>query len=264
MDLRAILHGPQKVANNLNKGLYLIFGRFVQYFYRKLDEIDAGGTPTAKQKQLRAVAIEVMNEFEAPERRLYIQKAFDHRVKITDSVILPKSFKGSIGKLIHVFTVEPGLLKRMRTMIKEMRLELLEICNQSLSGFQSFIYAYQNFRLDKKIPDFNIDKINKVGPNEYTLDDRDILSGLIEELKETVGQKYFHFEMEIRMMRQAPNNLSAFTIELLRDLRALLGPGQNRATLPGQLAALKAKAFARFRDPIDNIAISDPRPLPPP
>lgn len=254
MNIMNVLRGPVRVANNLNKALYLIFGRFVSYFNHKLDEIDK--VPAAEgvdSDRLKRIGGEVMKEFEAPERRMYTQWSFDVREKAIDNIVIPKSWRSALVTLMYKLTAEPELIKKMRNAVKDARLELLELCDQSLTGFQSLLYAYQWYRLGKPVPDFDISRINIKSPNEkYTVDERDELSGVVDEMKETVATKYFYHEISVRMKRKERDSLPAHIIHLLNELKKInAGNPTDRPGITKQV--IVDEAFSRF---INQVAVT--------
>lgn len=260
MNILSIIKGAQKVANNLNKGLYSVFGGFVEYFNTKMTQIRNNpfipAHPDVDEDKLMQAAIEVMNEFEAPERNRYTQKAFDRRAKAGDDIVLPKGVKGTLISLIHKFHVQPDLIKRMRTVAKDMRLDLLGTCEHSLTGFQSLIFAVQSYREGKPVPEFDLTRLDSVGiGGVFSPDDRDILSGMIEELKELVAQHFFYREIQGRMMRGPTTSLSAHTIAMLGNLQTLLRESHSPEKLSELRKVLEAEVGARFRAPVAAIPI---------
>lgn len=237
MTIVSIMKGATVVADNLNKGLYLIFGRFAQYFNAILAQVNDPNAANHRPHhadinltKLTAISKETMDAFEAPERRMYMQMAIDRRSNLKDQITVEKSFVGGAISIMKAAWAKPDFIGQIRDISVIMRLELLTTCAESLNGFQGLIFAIQWYRLGKMPPPFDIRRITNLQESardrQYTEDERDTFSGMIDEMNENVAMRYFYLEIEKRMSRIDEHSLSRFTINKLNELKNIEKPSK--------------------------------------
>lgn len=228
INIESFLKGPEETASAVNKALYSIFDDFVKVFGETLNKIDAkvhdGPADTKaveKQQKLRQIANEVMVEFEARERRLYLEVVYYRRNTFTDNINFPENWAlfQKIWKLIEIARDAPEKIRALRVLLKKLRMELLDICDHSLNGFRALIESYKVQTGHKKIPE--LDWGNLVAKEEgarYSVDERMDLSDHVEEVKDNIAIQYFNAEYAARVHEQKMQNLSSFVITLLGNI----------------------------------------------
>lgn len=257
LDLYVVLKGPDHVAHNVNKALYLIFERFNMYFYQTVDQLDKEAYASFKamspaeqpgaaatQKKLRDVATEVMEEFNARERRIYTQEAFRTRNMVKENITLKRGMDMRLHALamFRYFSVKASAIRNFREMLKNLRMKLLDICDQSLMGFQQMIESYKIHSGLRPLPrsmanEFHVNPVGK----RYTLDDQDNFSELAEETKEETVLKYFVKEMHIRLSNPRIENLSTYVVNLLGRIQVETGKKD-----PQTVARFKVEMDGKF------------------
>lgn len=239
-----IMKGPDHVAHNVNKALYLIFQRFNIYFYQTVDQLDKEAhelfksmqpdeqrAAIANQKKLRDVATEVMEEFNARERRVYTHEAFRSRNIIKENITLKRGMDMRLQALamFRYFSVKADAIRNLREMLKNLRMKLLDVCDTSLLGFQQMIESYKIHSGLRPMPRSMADKFhtNPAGIR-YTLDDQDNFSELAEETKEETVLKYFVKELHTRLSNPRIENLSTYVVDLLQRIQVQTGKKDSK------------------------------------
>lgn len=224
--MSVFMKGADHLAHNVNKALYLIFQRFNDYFYKTVDDLDKEAIGKSQineehQVKLRAVATEVMEEFNAKERRVYIDEAFHLPNLIKDNVTLKKGLnvRLQVIAIFQFFSVTAKSIRNLREMIKDLRLKLLDVCDQSLLGFQQMIESYKIHRGLRKMPDSLALKFHpEIEGHRYSLDNQDDLVELAEQSKEYAVLKYFVREIQVRLTNPRIENLSTYVVKLLTQI----------------------------------------------
>lgn len=209
--------GPEKLANNVNKGIFLIFDHFISYFYREIEKIKdlrmkmpkaERHITDAQADKLESIVRGIIQDFGARERRTYMASAFRNRSAIKVNV----NFHGTKDFALFLFHLSKRVFSPRKAIaeIKAVYMstmnDLIEVCDQSLLGLVSLIDVYRARMLNKPIPDFNPNDLQPLSDDhDYLYGERVRYSALIDEMKLALIRKYFDHEIQARVVKDTGN-----------------------------------------------------------
>lgn len=224
--------GAERVANNVNKNIFLIFDHFISYFQREAkkirderDRLSAAGAPGITDvvaNRLDEIIAGIIDEFGARERRVYINAAFENRlkIKINFSVNKTTDFIKVLYQLGKTAVDAKQVIADVKSVYQSTMKAQLEICDKSLIGLISLIDVYRERMLNKPYQKFNPNVLNPIKTNaeDYSHDERVEYVRHIEHMKAALVRKFFNYEIEGRLYKNI-KNFYAETREHIKHLR---------------------------------------------
>lgn len=203
----AMMQNGEKLSNNINKGLFIVFERFISFFTKEIATIQKDNAHNLPKdfQALTEIAKSIIIDFGARERRKYMSAAYRNREGLQLSVN-PKGFNHAIsiaGGFIAGTVINKDLGKKIRNIIQSTMWDLLEVCDQSLLGLNSLIDVYRARIERKDLPEFSESKLRIKTEEKYTWGERIELSESVEEIKLTLTRKYFNTEFEARIVTKS-------------------------------------------------------------
>lgn len=192
-----VFQGGDALANKVNQILVSMFDAFVVHFKREMDQIDAK-FPNAN-RQWRRIVEEMLQEFEARERKDYLNLMKRARVKMGRTFLRQEDALDAVKQAFwkKMFNVN---LNKYKKVYHDALIEALNLCHQSVLGFRGLIRSYKMKLLGWHSSDVWFDKrmVPQTKDDILDEDEREQLTWAADEMIKFSLNKYFLLEMEAR------------------------------------------------------------------
>lgn len=216
MEIYKVLLGPLVTAQMVNKTLFNIYERFEYYFNVAIDnEYNImlgdfqrklqGDALMAKIRHMDRSKIAVREEMTAvmaSDRRLYAMTVYNHRSKFEGTVQKQKEWTAvKVLKAVYeLFQGKLDIIGTLRDYVVVMRMQIMEICDQSIVGYHALIDAFYYDCQDAGMPRINFGMVFEVkaDDHDWTTTEKYQVVDKIEDIKSYIQTEFFLMNLQDR------------------------------------------------------------------